>query len=195
MGTFTWNKYAAGQTTNPGVIDIDHMQVNIGNDPKHPKDGTNATSTSWWDWVHVWQLPAAATASGNSVVTPQANFSGGTGACMKSCPFSGGGYPDGCSGSPVGTIPFPTLLSSSGYALTKRNISKTASIGIVTATANKMHSDSAPQRFWSRRSNAIRRRIQTGTTVEPTSTKNTNEVHQCARHASAPRMRALRSGT
>jgi hypothetical protein len=81
MGTFTWNQYVSGQTTNPGVIDIDHMQVNIGNDPRNPEDVNPETSASWWDWVHVWQLPAAATASGNSVVTPQANFSGATAAC------------------------------------------------------------------------------------------------------------------
>ncbi len=83
MGKFTWNQFVAGQTTNPGVIDVDHMQVNIGNDPRHAEDTTAATSTSWWDWVHVWQLPAAATASGNAHVAPQSGFTGGNQACFS----------------------------------------------------------------------------------------------------------------
>lgn len=83
MAKFLWDKFVPGQTTNPGVIDVDHMQVNIGNDPRHAEDATASTSTSWWDWVHVWQLPAAATASGNAVVTPQHGFTGGNGACFS----------------------------------------------------------------------------------------------------------------
>jgi hypothetical protein len=86
MGKFTWNQYVSGQTTNPGVMDINHMQVNIGNDPRHSGDATAATSTSWWDWVHVWQLPVAATASGNNAVLPQANFTGGNQSCMNTSP-------------------------------------------------------------------------------------------------------------
>lgn len=83
-GTFRWNQYsglAASGDNIASIIDQDHMQMNIGNDVRHTEDTTAATSESWWDWVHVWQLPAAAAASGNAQVTPQPNFTGGNGSC------------------------------------------------------------------------------------------------------------------
>jgi hypothetical protein len=72
----TWqdcsNAYPPVAPNIGNMIDNEHLSTNIGTGPASPMD---------IDWVHVWQLPAAASASGNSAIMPQANFTGGTGSC------------------------------------------------------------------------------------------------------------------
>jgi hypothetical protein len=85
---FTWNQYDSTTPSPPtganiaNIIDQDHMSVILGADPPHA--GETSSVTMFVDWVHAWQLPAAATASGNTIITPQANFTGGNGSCAGS---------------------------------------------------------------------------------------------------------------
>jgi hypothetical protein len=72
MGFYRYNQCGGIPCARDGsVLDLSHMQVNLGNDQ-------GSGTTSWWDWVHIWQLPAAAAASGNAQVTPQPGFTGST---------------------------------------------------------------------------------------------------------------------
>ncbi len=74
-GKYTWKQGALGS-----ILDSDHMQIILGNDPP---SGTDPRSTQFVEWVHIWQLSDAAVASSNNPlgIKPQANFSGGTGSC------------------------------------------------------------------------------------------------------------------
>jgi hypothetical protein len=83
---FTWNLYNSATAPPPtgqniaNIIDVDHMSVNLGNDPTSGTiSAANPTSWIFADWVHVWQLPAAAAASGNVAISPQPNFTGPVG--------------------------------------------------------------------------------------------------------------------
>jgi hypothetical protein len=88
---FSWSLYNPNTPPPPtganigSIIDEDHLQVILGADGNHAGDNP-VTSTMYADWVHVWQLPAAANASGNTIITPQANFTGGNGSCAGSSP-------------------------------------------------------------------------------------------------------------
>jgi hypothetical protein len=89
--SFQWTLYnpatpppVSGLTTG-NIIDVDHMSVNLGDDPvTGTVSAGNPTSWIFIDWVHVWQLPAAAQTSLNNPagITPQANFTGGNGSCF-----------------------------------------------------------------------------------------------------------------
>jgi hypothetical protein len=52
------------------ALDLDHLFLNLQGSVNAPV---------MFDWVHVWQLPAALAESGNSAVSPQPGFTGGNG--------------------------------------------------------------------------------------------------------------------
>ena len=54
------------------MMDKEHLMLILGSGQNQPMDV---------DWVHVWQLPAAASASGNNAMAPQAGFTGAGGSC------------------------------------------------------------------------------------------------------------------
>jgi hypothetical protein len=72
MSKVTWVDSGAGTPPPTGsftfsIIDQDHLNIVLGSGLNQPLQV---------DYVHVWQLPSAAAASGTSVVTPQAGFNG-----------------------------------------------------------------------------------------------------------------------
>jgi hypothetical protein len=85
---FSWNQYnpntppPATGSNIANMVDQDHMSIILGADPPNTVNGVqDPRVTMFVDWVHVWQLPAARAASGNKVISPQTNFTGGNGSC------------------------------------------------------------------------------------------------------------------